>query len=172
MKKCFFIIVLNLLLYAMGSAQCDNFGYYITEIISPANEVYFSSLELNTSLSRSTDSEELVEIQVEIKKSYSLIKDVRNSLGFVEVAIENAEANAQNCYCINGQKVAAKLEEQYDELSFYSEEIYKLLKSAEKCKNVEQIRQLTDLCFRYLPKLQELSDSIAIYAGENIHACN
>jgi hypothetical protein len=172
MRKLFVVLSLNIVFFTSSFAQCNNFPYFILEISGSANEVYYSAVELNLSCSKMTDMEDPVEIQAELKIAVGIAKDVKNKLGFVDVAVENAQANAEICYCLNGQKAVYEMEEIYDECERLSDEILKLLKSAEKSKNPDQIMQFIDASLRLIPKLHESADKIVKLSAEGMDKCN
>jgi hypothetical protein len=152
-------------------SQCDNFGYYINEIVGPANEAYFNSAEVNCLCLNATEEEDYAVQMADVKKAFSLAGTITNNLGVCEVAIQNARTNAENCYCVNGQKAIYSIDEEFVQAQDLATETYKYLKAAAKSKDQEQIKNFLNLALVSIQKLQESVEKVSSIASDKIDAC-
>ncbi len=160
-----------MLLSSSLKSQCDNFGYYINEIVGPANEAYFNSAEVNRLCLNASQEEDYNLQKADVKKAYSLSGTITDNLGVCEVAIQNARANAENCYCVNGQKAIYYIDEEFVKAQDLATETYKYLKSAAKSKNQEEIKSFLNLALISIQKLQESVEKLSSIASDKIDAC-
>ncbi len=172
MKRKIPLLLIIVLSADFAFTQCDNFSYFLNEVITPANEAYFNLIEFERICTNLQDMDSLAGLQAEIKKANKIISEVKDNFGFLEVATENARANAENCYCINGQKTVAQLEGRYETSVLNLDEAGKYLKLALKTKNIESAKQYIAMAISYSVRAKDSSDLIVKIATDGMNSCN
>ncbi len=172
MKKKFVLLLIVLSSANFAFTQCDNFPYFINEVISPANEAYYNLIEFERLCINISDSANIVIMQAEIKNANELLSTVKANLDFVDVAIQNARTNAENCYCVNGQKSIYKIEEQYDKTEFYLNKALKLVKLSLKTKDIALVKQYFNAALSYSLEAKKAVDEVVNAASDAMDSCN
>lgn len=172
MKKKLVVLMIVLFSTNFAFTQCNNFPYFINEVINPANEAYYNLIEFERLCLILPDSADILEFQAEIKKANKLLSTINDNLDFVEVAIQNARTNAENCYCINGQKAVYRLEEQYEKSTFYLDKALKFMKSALKTKDFKLAKQYINTALSYSLETKKAVDEIVNLASDEMDSCN
>ncbi len=171
-KKIILITVFYMLVFFSSKAQCNQYQTQLVESVSNLYQISNIIFDARVELNRILDLIESQDSEISYSELNNYAKYIKDNIDVTESVLELALANADMCYCLNGQIQSDELLVMIDNMNDKNKNINKSVKLLKKVIDKQKITDILSEIDTLLNELNQICEKASEKALNAQNICN